>query len=785
MVVDVGAWLHGLGLGQYEQAFRDNDIDARVLSGLTADDLKEIGVVSVGHRRLMLQAVAALQAAAAPVVPVTGAAVVAPAAHASPQAERRQLTVMFADLVGSTALSARLDPEELREVLRAYQDAAAGVIARFEGHVAKFMGDGVLAYFGWPKAHEDDAERAVRAALALLDGVGRLRTPAGEPLAARVGIATGLVVVGDLLGEGAAREETVVGETPNLAARLQALAPPGGVVVAEATRRLLGGLFEAEDLGPQAVKGLGAPVRAFLVGAERGGVGRFEARHGAGNLTPMVGRDQELTLLIERWGLARAGEGQGVLLTGEPGIGKSRLVRALSDEARVSVPCQCSPYHSETALWPVVQHLERAARLDAGDGDEERLAKLEALLRAEPDEAARTVPLVASLLGIEVEGRYRPLDLTPQQRRAATLEALARQLLTLAMAEPVLLVVEDAHWIDPTTLELVRSVLGRIAAAPVLVLLTARPEFRGDLGAHAHLARLALNRLGRGHAAAIVGDIVGGKPLPEEVSAEIARRTDGVPLFVEELTKAVLESGLLEKRQDGYELSTPLPALAVPATLHDSLMARLDRLAPVKEVAQLAACLGREFDHALLAAVSPLGAAELGAALDRLIVAELMFRHGEPGPEAVYVFKHALVRDAAYDSLLKSRRRQLHAHIAAVLEECFPKRAEADPELLALHCTEAGLLEKAAGYRLEAGRQAIARSALTEAVAHLSAGLEVLKGVPKGAARDRKELELQAALGGALIPVKGWAAAEAGSAYTRACELCRELGDTARLFPVL
>jgi class 3 adenylate cyclase/predicted ATPase len=770
--VDVADWLRGLGLERYEQAFRENDVEADLLAKLTAEDLKEIGVASVGHRRRLLEAIGALRADAAP-SPASPTEAPQPAVGA----ERRQLTVMFVDLVGSTPLAARLDPEETGELLGAYQDRVAGEVTRFEGHVAKFMGDGVLAYFGWPAAHEDEAERAVRAGLAAVAAVARLEAPDGTRLAARVGIATGLVVVGELVGgTEEARERAVTGETPNLAARLQALAPPGGVVAAASTRRLLGEVFELEDLGPLAVKGLAGPIRAFRVGAERGDIGRFEARQ-AGGPAPMVGRDQELALLLERWRLARDGKGQAVLLTGEPGIGKSRLVCALSEalvgEPHVPIRWQCSPYHVDSSLWPVVRHLEQAACFEAGDGDEERLAKLEALLRADPDEAARAVPLLASLLGVEAGDRYPPLDLTPQRRRAATLEALERQLLAPARAGPVLLLVEDVHWIDPTTLELVELLLGRVVASPVLVVLTARPEFQEHLGAHAHLTRLGLTRLGRGDAAAIVGGITGGRPLPDEVGAEIVRRTDGVPLFVEELTKAVLEADLLRDRGDRYELAGPLPPLAIPSTLHDSLMARLDRLAPVKEVAQVAACLGREFDHALLAAVSPLGAAKLGAALDRLVAAELVFRRGA-APGAVYAFKHALVRDAAYDSLLKSKRRQLHARIATVLEERFPGTAEMQPEVLARHCTEAGLTERAVGHWYRAGRQAMARSATAEALAQLTRGLELLAVLPGGPDRDRAEVDLRIALGGALIAAKGWAAPEVGEAYERARELCNE-----------
>ena len=441
--MDVGAWLRGLGLGQYEQAFRDNDVDARVLPGLTAEDLREIGVASVGHRRLILQAIAGVSAAPPPAAPAaaTVEADVAPAAHGSAQAERRQLTVMFVDLVGSTALSGRLDPEDMRAVIRAYQDACAGVITRFEGHVAKYMGDGVLAYFGYPKAHEDAAERAVRAGLAVVGAVARLTAPGGTPLAARVGIATGLVVVGELIGEGAAREQAVVGETPNLAARLQDLGEPGGVVIGRRTRQLVGGLFELADLGGHRVKGFARPVQAWRVVGEGAAESRFDALHVTG-LTPVVGREHELGLLLDRWQLAKDGEGQVVLLSGEPGIGKSRLVRALrerlGDEPYTSLSHYCSPFHQTSALYPVIGLLERAAGFARDDPPERKLDKLEATLALSTNEVRQVAPLLAAVLAIPAGGRYPPLDLTPQRQKEKTLAARGDQRAGLATPQTVL-----------------------------------------------------------------------------------------------------------------------------------------------------------------------------------------------------------------------------------------------------------------------------------------------------------------------------------------------------------
>ena len=587
---------------------------------------------------------------------------------------------MFVDLAGSTALSTRLDPEDMREVLRAYQNTVTGEIARVGGHVAKLMGDGVLAYFGWPRAHEDDAERAVQAGLAIVTAVSRLSTPAGEPLATRVGIATGLVVVGDLVGEGAAREEAVVGETPNLAARLQETASPGAVVIADGTRRLLGELFELRELGATRLKGFAQPVSGFQVLREHPAGSRFEARR-SGRALPMVGRDQELALVLERWRQAVAGEGQAVLLVGEAGIGKSRLVQAMLDAVaggeNITLRYQCSPHHTGTALWPVIQQLGFAADLKPTDAETAKLDKLEVLLGQGVEDVSEAVPLIAALLGIDADARYPAQNLTPHQQRARTLAVLVEQLLGLARRRPVLMVVEDAHWIDPTTLELLGQALDQIAGARVLMLLTSRPDNQPSLGGHPHVTRLTLNRLGRSPTEAIVARLTGGTSLPPEVLEEIAARTDGVPLFVEELTKAVLEAG------------TAGPGAAVPVSLHASLMARLDRVPDVKEVAQVAACIGREFAYPLLAKVSPLPEPELRGALDRLAAAELVFRRGMP-PEASYTFKHALVRDAAHESLLKTHRQELHARIVRALEECFPETADTEPELLAQHCVEAG-----------------------------------------------------------------------------------------------
>ena len=660
---DIGDWLAVLGLSRYEPAFRDNDIDEEVVAGLTADDLRELGVSSIGHRRKLLDAIALLNGAVGEAGPSSAAKAAEPESRvAIPEAERRHLTVMFVDLVGSTALSARLDPEDMGRVIRAYQNAVAGEILRVEGHVAKFMGDGVMAYFGWPRAHEDEPERAVRAGLSVVEAVARLEG-GGAPLGCRIGVATGLVVVGELLGDGAAQERAVAGETPNLAARLQGVAQPGEVVVSEATRALIAGRLEMTPLAPHALKGIEGPVRAFRVAGERARESRFDALTD-GAAPPIVGRDQELALLLERWDTARRGEGQAVMLVGEAGIGKSRIVRALEDALQgtphTRLLYQCSPFHADSAFWPIIGQVSRAARFSADDGTDARLDKLEALAGGED------APLLAALLGLDGSARYGPIDLAPAAQRAQTLRALTRQVLRLAEARPVAFLMEDVHWIDPTTLELLELTMDAVATAPVLMVLTSRPDGQPPLAAHPHVTRLALNRLGRAGVDAIV-ERLGGAALPRETVEAIIARTDGVPLFVEELTKAVVESG----------------ETAVPASLHDSLMARLDRTPEVKEIAQCAACIGREFDLTLLQAATARQGAELRAGLDRLAAAELVFRRGV-GDDERYVFKHALVRDAAYESLLLSRRRDVHARLADALE------ATAPPEVVARHAEAAG-----------------------------------------------------------------------------------------------
>ncbi|MCP3395529.1 AAA family ATPase [Bradyrhizobium sp. CCGB12] len=783
--MDIGTWLCGLGLGQYEQAFRENDIDAEVLMDLTAEDLIGLGVASIGHRRKLLAAIAALRASSmSEFTPVMAAPTSGNASLAS-EAERRQLTVMFVDLVGSTALAARLDPEEMAEVLRSYQNVVAGAIARFEGHVAKYMGDGVLAYFGYPRAHEDEAERAVRAGLAAITAVHSLASAHGETLAARVGIATGPVVVGELIGEGAAREETVVGDTPNLAARLQALAEPDTVVISARTRELIGGLFELTELGMQILKGFPVLVRPWRVVGEGAAESRFEALHGTG-LTPLVGRENEIGLLLEHWERAKDGEGQVVLLTGEPGIGKSRLVRALrgrlDDEPHMPLSHYCSPHHQTSPLYPVIGLLKRAAGFAADDPSATRLDKLEALLALSTEHVIAVAPLLAALLSLETDARYPPLDMSPRRQKERTLDALVDQVLGLATRQPVLALYEDVHWADPTSLELLDLLVDRVQGAPVLILITFRPEFVPPWMHYAHVSALTLSRLSRRQGAAMVGR-VSGKALPQAVLDQIVAKTDGVPLFVEELTRTVLETNLLRDEGDHYVLTGPLPPMAIPTTLQESLLARLDRLAPAREVAQVAAAIGREFSHELLAMTAALPENKLQTALEDLVGSGLVFRRGTP-PQATYSFKHALVLDAAYATLVRPKRQRLHALIAATIEQHLPETVQTQPELLAHHFAKAGRAQAAIDYWLRAGQRAIARSSMVEALAQLRNGLNLLEGVPEPD-RRRLELDVQVALGVALMATQGWAAPEAGRANARARELCEQIGATSQLWPVL
>jgi class 3 adenylate cyclase/tetratricopeptide (TPR) repeat protein len=743
---EIADWLKTLGMSEYAQRFADNRIDFSVLPDLTDQDLEKLGIL-LGDRRKMLRAIAKLEGGEKS-TPAVAIAAAAPAAPLLDTAERRQVTVMFSDLVGSTALSARMDPEDLREVISAYQKCVAETVRRFGGFVAKYMGDGVLVYFSYPQAHEDDAERAVRAGLELIAAVTGLKAPVS--LQTRVGVATGLVVVGDLIGSGEAQERGIVGETPNLAARLQGIAEPNTVVIAEATRKLLGNLFELEDLGAKDLKGIAGPVRAWAALRASSAEGRFEALHATG-LTALVGREEELELLLQRWSQAKTGEGQVVLLSGEAGIGKSRLTAALlerlASEPHTRLRYFCSPQHTDSAFYPIISHMERAAGFAHDDNAQVKLDKLDAVL-APTSTSIQDAALFAEMLSLPNDGRYPALDLAPEQRRQGTMNALIAQTEALTRTKPVLMFFEDAHWTDPTSLELFGRAVDRIAGLRVLLIVTFRPEFAPPWIGRSHVTALTLNRLAQRDINAMIDRVVGNKMLPVSIRQDIIERTDGIPLFVEEMTKAVLEA---EGEGEAHRTAAavPSPALAVPASLHASLMARLDRLGPAKEVAQVGAAIGREFSHALLASVMRKPEAELGSALDRLIAAGLLFRQGVP-PHASYLFKHALVQDAAYGTLLREPRRTLHARIAESLEGEFAEIAESQPELLARHCTEAGLIEKAAGLWGKAGQRSLARAALLEGVEQLKRALDQIATLPTTPTSRREEIKLEVAFANAL-----------------------------------
>jgi class 3 adenylate cyclase/predicted ATPase len=673
---------------------------------------------------------------------------------------------MFCDLVGSTALSVRMDPEDLREVISAYQKCVAETVKRFGGFVAKYMGDGVLIYFGYPQAHEDDAERAVRAGLELVKAIGSLK--ASQALQTRVGIATGLVIVGDLIGSGEAQERGIVGETPNLAARLQGIAQANSVVISDSTRKLVGNLFDLEDLGAQDLKGISRGVGAWAALRPASVESRFEALHGSG-LTELVGREEELDLLLRRWSKAKNGEGQVVLLSGEPGIGKSRLTAALIErlarEQQTRLRYFCSPQHTDSALYPIISQMERAAGYAHDDTAQAKLDKLDALL-AQSLTPRQDATLLTEMLSLPNDGRYPTLNLDPQQRRQKTLQTLTAQLEALARAKPVLMIFEDVHWIDPTTLEAVGRTVDRLRTLGVLLIITHRPEFEPPWIGRPYVTALSLNRLAEREIASMIDRVMGNKALPENIRQNIIERTDGVPLFVEEMTKAVLEA---ESEDEARHTAANIPpsAVAVPASLHASLMARLDRLGFAKDVAQVGAAIGREFSHTLLAAVARKPEIELGSSLYRLIGAGLLFRQGVP-PHATYLFKHALVQDAAYGTLLREPRRALHARIAETLETHFTEVAENQPEILARHCTEAGLIEKAANLWGKAGQRSLARSAFAEAASQITQAVEQLAMLPPTPALRRAQIKFQVALITPVIHIKGYAAPETKAAARKA-----------------
>lgn len=740
MSQDINTWLRALGLGQYCDVFAAGDVDLRVLPHLTETDLRELGV-SLGHRKIILAAVpesfrVAISAAGLNHLHSNDQPLPRPPLERAP--ERRLLSVLFCDLVGSTELSRRLDPEDLREVLRSYQDRVAGAVTRYGGYVARFMGDGVMAYFGWPCAYEDHAERAVRAGFEALGAVQLLK-PNDVELQARVGVATGLVVVGDLVGGSVREEGAVAGETPNLAARLQASARPGQLVIAEATRRLIGDAFVVEDLGKKPLKGFGTGTRLHLVKSEREVESRFHAAH-AGELSPFVGRVHEVALLVERWELARAGEGQAILLSGDAGIGKSRLVQALTEKLgatpHVVLRFQCSPYHTHSTLFPIVQNLGRAADFRPGDSNQQRLDKLEHML-ADVGANIRTVaPVYAELLSLDCHDRYGKIDLTPQQRKSLTLQTLVDRFVQRAAHCPVLIIVEDAHWIDPTTAELLDALMAPINRAPIMLLVTHRPSWTSEWPSlYGHVLQVSLGPLAKPQIADMVRHIAGATASAWMID-EIVGRTDGIPLFIEELARSLVER----------EAGVGECEVGLPATLQGSLMARLDRCQPTaKETAQIASVIGREFSRDLLARVCDFQVADLDAAVAELMAAHLVLRGG-PSEDAL-AFRHALIQDAAYQSLLMSRRQRYHAAIARALAEYRRETGDTQPELVARHFSEAGLPQLALPFWRRAGERALARSANNEAIDHYGKALAIAERLPDSEGREDAVLETRIALG--------------------------------------
>ena len=768
-------WLESLGLDRYADVFAENDVDREVLPDLSEEDLAKLGV-SLGHRKKLLKAASEFRASLQSAQELS----------TNIRPERRHLTVVFCDLVGSTALSAQLDPEDLREILREFQSCCSEAIRRYEGHIARFSGDGVLAYFGFPTAHEDDAERAVKSALQMVESVSALATRVAQKLEVRVGIATGLVVVGDLIGDGSAREFALVGEAPNLAARLQALASPNQILVAPSTRRLLGGLFELADLGDHRIKGLDQQVRVWRVVRPGAVASRFEARQSA-HLTPLVGRDAEISLLHEQFLRAKRSHGGLIVISGEPGIGKSRLTMALrqrlSDEPYCLISFQCSSYHTSSAWYPIVHYLERAAGITADMTPALKLDRLEKLVSELTQDIGEIVSLLATLLSIPTGTRYPPLNLTPQQQKKWTFDAILKLLEAQTRRHPVLLIFEDVHWIDPTSLELLERIRDQARNWRILALVLIRPEFSLRWAEQPHVTTMAINRLDPTNVASIVEALAVEALLPRTIVDQIVAKADGVPLFVEEITKAVVEAAD-RKSNEARQLLDFQSTLTVPDTLHESLMARLDLAAPMKTVAQIAAVIGREFSLELLNEVAAMPELELRAAVDRLLESGLLLRSGEPQRQTL-TFKHVLVQDEAYASLLRDERRALHIKTAEALRDEQAGARRAAPEVIAHHYTQAGQTKPAIDHWVIAGRQAAERFAFVEASTHLQSALKLLPDLPESPQRDELELQLQHLFGTILIVVKGFSAPDTGQAFKRALELCHRFEGSPQTIMVL
>ncbi len=781
---EIGKWLAGLGLERYAEVFVANDIDVDILEDLDESDLTTLGV-TMGHRKRLLRALGSTKRPTQ--TDPTRSARSGPQAD---EAERRHLTVMFCDLVGSTQLATQFDPEDLRELIRSYQSVCNTIIARFDGYVARYMGDGIMVYFGYPHAHEDDAARAIRAGLEMVSAIpesdAHLALNLNVTLHARIGIATGMVVVGDIIGEDVSEERAVVGETPNLAARVESFAQPDTVAIAHNTRVLAGNSFRYRDLGARTMKGFPEAMRVYQVTGEEA-VDPLDA-HGAA-VAPLFGREHEVATLQQEWQFAKSGEGRVVLLSGEAGIGKSRVLRSLqkhidNQDAR-RIRYQCSPYHSNTTLYPVVSLLAKQSGFNESDSRDTKFKKLSEVLTNWGDECAVLLPQIARCLSLDSDPGASHATSNPEREQERTCEALCDLIEGMSAQTPLLIAFEDVHWVDPTSWSYLERLIERIRNLSVMIIVTYRTEFKPSLQIGGHVRSITLERLNLDDAAGIVSSVTGGVSLPKEVMTQILEKTDGIPLFVEELTKMVVESGLLSLREDSYELLRPLPPLAIPVTLQDSLMARLDRLAPIKEVAQIGATIGREFKYDLLREVTLLEEQELRRALLQLADAELIFRRGTP-PHATYTFKHALVQDAAYSSMLRNKRRLLHARVAEVLESEFPERIRFEPELMAQHCAKGGLEHKAAPYWRDAAKLVLSRSAPSEALSHIDKGLEATAALPDDSvSKHASELDLLTLRAWACIAVYGYNARETANALESARALCREDEDAPQLFSIL
>ncbi|WP_425085199.1 AAA family ATPase [Ruegeria profundi] len=772
-MAEIERWLSKHGLAKYASAFADNEIELGDLTELTDEDLVTIGLPLGPRRRFMKAVRATTDGNARPHNTALGASIVA---------ERRQLTVMFIDLVGSTEISQRVDPEDLAEVLRLFKETCAASVADFDGQIASYYGDGIMVFFGFPLAHEEDPERAIRAGLRIIREVPEIRTHA--KLQVRIGIATGLVVVGDLRGEKMFEDGTAMGETPNLAARLQAMAEPGTMIVSPRTHQLAGGAFDYVLQGSFKLKGFTKEVEAWQVTGARDTDSRFRRVEGAA-LGPLIGRITEYETLSDKWKLARKGEGQIVLVSGEPGIGKSRLIEELRQKApqgaHEQIRLQCSPYHFASSFYPIIRRLHHAADLRSEDSDEAKLEKISSVLKNPSDQVLR---LAASLLSIPFEDRLGPLTLTPQQIMDQTHEMLLEHLLADASEKPILLLFEDAHWLDPTTKALMDRLVDRLRDLPVMVVMTFRPEFDPGWALQSNLTKVVLRQLDFQDVKRIANEVAQGQDIPDAMYELVAARSDGVPLYVEEVTKDLLESGDMPDAPIARASGGASAASSVPSALHDALMARLDRLSSAKEVAQIGAVIGPQFSYPLISKVSRFGDTVLRSGLDLLVEAGIVTTSGDDALQ-IFSYRHALIRDTAYNSLLKTERRVLHARVAKTLDQKTSAVEDAGPEVLAHHYTLAGMAEEAIDCRYLAGQRAVKRSANTEANTQLSLALDLLGDQTTSVERDKREIEIQTLRAGVLRSTAGIAADETGSTYARIRDLCERMDETENLFPVL